>query len=223
MDICKLVGEKYELKAEVARLKLQNESLEIRLAAAHDRATSLQQFWEGEAMMRRKAEAALEEALEALGADKRMAEHYKEQWHHVAAMHEELRQELIRRGADDPLKPKPPCQTALDALQVVRNWDRDACLEDLRKQRAEQLKRIEDLKLGEGIYMEDVVKGMRQRGSLICDGYEGDKLHDILILLRRQLWRIYDPTKPQHQEWEKYPLGLFTTDAESTLYEGMEE
>ncbi len=223
MDLCKLVGENVELKAEVARLKLQNESLEIRLAAAHGRATSLQQFWEGEAMTRRKAEAALEEALEALGADKRMAEHYKEQWHHVAAMHEELRQELIRRGADDPLAPKPPSQTALDALQVVRNWDRDTCLEDLRKQRAGYLKRIDTLKLGQGIYMDDVVKGMRQRGGLICDGYGDDSLYDILGRLRRQLWMIYDPTKPYHREWEEYPLSLFVIDAEDNVHEGMEE
>ena len=220
MEVYKLVvDENVALKAEVARLKLHNESLVIRLHAARDHVTSLEQFWEGEATARRTAERQVEEMSAQLGKEAEFAQYCKQQWSRVAAMHEELRQELMRRGADDPLKPKPPSQTALDVLQLVRNWDRDVCLEDLRKQRAEQLKRIDVLKLGQGIYMEDVVKGMRQRGSYICDGYADDSLYDVLGRLRRQLWRIYDPTEPQHREWEEYPLSLFTTDAEDNMQE----
>ncbi len=220
MDLCKEVVDE---SVEVRNLKLENESLKIRLNATRDQVTSLQQFWAGATTALRSAEREVEELRAQLKKEADFAQYCKDQWHRVADKHEELRQELIRRGADDPLAPKPPSQTALDALQVVRNWDRDTCLEDLRKQRAGWLKRIDTLKLGQGIYMDDVVKGMRQRGGLICDGYGDDSLYDILGRLRRQLWMIYDPTKPYHREWEEYPLSLFVIDAEDTVHEGMEE
>ena len=213
MDHNELILENVALMAEVARLKLQNESLEIRLTALYDQNRSLHESLEGETYMRRSVEAANEQNIEALRKAKQLADSMTKSWCAAADHNEKLRDELMRRGADDPLVPKPQCQTALAALQVVRNWDRDVCLMDLRKQRVEHLKRIDVLKLGQDTYMDDVVKGMRQRGSLICDGYGDNTLYEVLTMLRSQLQRLYsnDP------EWTEYPLTLFVDDAEDNM------
>ena len=113
----RLKDEMYRLKAEVARLKEEN--------------ASCQQILEGETHLRRRVQDNLDEAISA-------AEYFQGEA-------KTFRKELMRRGADDPRKPKPPCDTALAALDLVRKWDRDECIEDLRKQRVEHLKRIDSL------------------------------------------------------------------------------
>lgn len=207
------VDENAALKAEVARLKLQNESLEIRLAAEKDRVVSLRQFIEGETVMRRAAEAALEGATASLDAAKLFSDYCKQQWHRVAHKHEELRQELMRRGADDPLKPKPPCQTALSALQLVCKWDRDVYVEDLKKQRLENLRRIDVLKKGRELMMDDVVNEMNKDGCRMMPEFEAN-LHYVLRELREQLREIFEsiPIDSAHEEWFKYPLSMFRLD-----------
>ena len=204
------VDENTALKAEVARLKLQNESLEIRLAAAHDKIASLQQFCEGETSMRRTAEASLQEAATALKKATDFLEYCKSQWHSVAHMHEELRRELIRRGADDPRKPKPPCDTAFVALQLVSKWDRDEGFADLKKQRLEHLRRIDVLKRGEEIMMNDIVEQMNKYGCRIQAAFDSG-LITVLREIRAQLLEIYDeiPNESAHEEWFRYPLSMF--------------
>jgi chromosome segregation ATPase len=208
------------LQAEKAALKQQNESLEIRLAAAHDKIASLQQFCEGETSMRRTAEASLQEATTALKKATDFSEHCKRQWHSVAHMHAELRQELIRRGADDPSKPKPPCDTAFAALQVVcKQWDREECFADLRKQRAEHLRRIAALKSGRELMMDDVVKAMNEDGHVRMMADFDASLHHVLCELREQLSVIFEsfPAESAHEEWFKFPLRMFTLDYVSDM------
>ena len=207
---------------ENVALKAQVESLEIRLAAANDRVASLQQFIEGETAMRRAGEEALENAtksldmaLKSVNEMRQTVACYQQQYRVVDDENEELRKELMRRGADDPLAPKPRCQTAMTALNLVCKWDRDECFADLRKQRLEHLRRIDVLKLGQETFMDDVVKGMRQHGSLICDGYMGHTLYEVLTMLRAQLQRLYS----QDSEWSEYPLSLFVDDAEDNMEE----
>jgi hypothetical protein len=134
---------------------------------------------------------------------------------------EKFRKELMRRGADDPSKPKPPCDTAFAALQVVcKEWDREECFADLRKQRAENLRRIDALKSGREIQMDDVVKAMNEDdGNLrMIEDYR-DSLHHVLLEMRAQLREIYDDLEPlsAHQEWFNYPLSMFTVDADSDM------
>ena len=208
-----VVDENDALKAEVARLKLQNESLEIRLAAEKDRVMSLRQFIEGETVMRRWAEAALESATASLDTEKKILDYCRQQWHQIADKHEELRQELLRRGADDPLKPKPPCQTAMSALQLVCKWDRDVYVEDLKKQRLENLQKIDVLKTGKELMMDDVVNEMNKDGCRMMPEFEAN-LHYVLRELREQLREIFEsiPTDSAHEEWFKYPLSMFRLD-----------
>ena len=93
--------ENVALKAEVASLKLQNESLEIRLAAANDKIASLQQFYEGETVMRRTAEATLDgvtkslaTALKTLDVTRTETEKVCKAWYHCQNMAEMYRSEL---------------------------------------------------------------------------------------------------------------------------------
>ena len=202
------VDENVALKAEVASLKLQNESLEIRLAAASDKITSLQQFCEGETVMRRTAQEALEGVTKALNSarveleDNFLAAKF---WRKDA---ENLRKELMRRGADDPRKPKSPCDIAFAALDLVRNWDRDECVTDLRNQRVELLRRIDALKSGRELKMGDVMAAL-----------EKDTKHPIGTLLyalgnlREQLHMIFHAgvTPTLHPQWFQPPLSLFRT------------
>ena len=158
------VDEIVALKAEVASLKLQNESLEIRLTAAHDKIASLQQFCKGETAMRRAGDAVLEATQKSLDAalqPQRSLSHMRDYYQGEA---EKFRKVLMRRGADDPRKPKPPCDTAFAALQEVSKWDRDECFADLRKQRAEHLRRIDALRSGMELRMDDVVDAMNAAG-----------------------------------------------------------
>jgi len=213
----------FTLKAVVEEnvaLKAQVESLEIRLAAAKDQVASLQQFIEGETAMRRAGEEALENATKSLNAvlksvndTRRSAAYFQQQNRIVDDENEELRKELMRRGADDPYARKPSYQTTMAALSVVCKWDRDECLADLKKQRWEHLRRIDVLKLGQDTFMDDVVKGMRQQGSLICDGYMEHTLYEVLTMLRAQLQRLYS----SDSEWSEYPLCVFVDDAEDNM------
>ena len=163
-----MFDENIALKAEVASLKLQNESLEIRLAAANDKIASLQQFYEGETVMRRTAEATLDGVTKSLAT---------------------------------------PCDTAFAALQVVcKHWDREECFADLRKQRSENLRRIDALKSGRELKMGTVM------GAL-----EEDTEHPMGTLLytlnnlREQLRIIFlcCPISRLHGEWFQPPLSLF--------------
>ena len=201
--------ENVALKAEVASLKLQNESLEIRLAAANDRIVSLQQFCEGETVMRREAEEALRKSTNSLKEATGLSEYHKSQWHSVSVKNEKLKQELMRRGADDPDKPKPPCDTAFAALQVVcKNWDREECFADLRKQRAENLRRIDALKSGRELKMGHVVAALdedteRPTGTLL---YALGNLREQLRTIIEYDTGVLDMT---HPEWFEPPLSLF--------------
>ena len=110
------VDEIVALKAEVASLKLQNENLEIRLAAANDKIVSLQQFCKGETALRRAGDALLKEtrmSLEDSHQSRRTLGKITDQYQEEA---EKFRKELMHRGADDPRKPKPECDTAFAAL-----------------------------------------------------------------------------------------------------------
>ena len=214
------------LKAEVASLKLQNESLEIRLAAANDKIKSLQQFYEGETVMRRTAEEALGGVSKALQSarveieDNLRATKY---WRQDA---EKLREELMRRGADDPRTPKPPCDTAFAALDLVRNWDRDECVTDLRNQRVELLRRIDALKSGRELKMGDVMAALEEDTE-----HPTGTLLFALRNMREQLIWIFESDielndKP-HDQWLEPPLSLFIesimSDNDSENFESMEE
>ena len=192
--------ESVALKVEVASLKLQNQSLEIRLADAKDRIVSLQQFCEGETNMRRTAQEALDKARKALNSARLEREDmFKEA--------ELLRSELIRRGADDPRKPKPPCDTAFAALQLVcNNWDREECLADLRTQRAENLRRIDALKSGRELKMGDVMAALEEDTK-----HPTGTLLYALGNLREQLHMIFHSgvTSTLHPEWFQPALSLF--------------
>ena len=214
MDRCELVDENVALKAEVASLKLQNESLQIRLDSAIDKAALIEQFREAETLGRRELDAALRVCNEELKKVTKFGEFCKSQWHSVAYNNTVLKQELMRRGADDPDKPKPPCDTASAALQLVRMWDRDECLADLRKQRAERLRRIDALRSGRELQMADVMEAMnKDYGCAMDEGFH-DSLHYVLREMREQLFNIFDALKSgtEHEEWFKYPLSTFRQD-----------
>jgi hypothetical protein len=202
------------LKIEVANLKLQNESLEIRLAAAHDKITLLQQFCEGETALRRATAEALEAATASLNAASKAQESTRGLLRHFQGEAEKFRKELMRRGADDPRKPKPPCDTAFAALQVVCKWDRDECVADLRKQRAERLRRIDALRSGRELQMADVMEAMNRDYGSAMENCFTDSLHYVLREMREQLSTIFDALKSgtEHEEWFKYPLSVFRQD-----------
>ena len=208
--------EKLALTAEVASLKrqnhsleLRNKSLEIRLLDAKDRIVSLQQFCEGETNMRRTAQEALDKARKALNSARLEREDMFKAYRNSCQEAELLRSELIRRGADDPRKPKPPCDTAFAALQLVcKNWDREECLADLRTQRAENLRRIDALKSGRELKMGDVMAALEEDtkppiGTLLF----------ALGNLREQLDMIFHAgvTPTLHPQWFQPPLSLFRT------------
>ena len=208
------VDENAALKAEVARLKLQNESLEIRLATVHDKVASLQQFIEGAMFARREAEAALERQTSVLDFTAQLLEEQTagaKLWREQA---QRLRQELIHRGADDPMSRKPQCEnTVFAALQLVSKWDRDESFTDLKKQRLESLRRIDVLKTGKELMMDDVVNEMNKDGCRMMPEFKAN-LHYVLRELREQLREIYEaiPHESAHDEWFKYPLSMFTLD-----------
>ena len=202
------------LKAEVASLNRQNESLQIRLDAAIDKAALIESFRAAETLGRREAVAAMNACNEELKKATKFGEMCKNQWHSVAYTNEKLREELMRRGADDPRKPKPPCDTAFAALQVVCKWDRDECVADLRKQRGERLRRIDALRSGRELQMSDVMDAMNKDYGCAMDDCFHDSLHYVLRELREQLFTIFDALKPdtEHEEWFKYPLSVFRRD-----------
>ena len=176
------------LKAEVASLKLQNESLQIRLDAAIDKAALIEQFREAETLGRREAVAAMNVCNDELQKATRLWGHCKSQLFSVAENNTVLKRELMRRGADDPDKPKPPCDTAFAALQVVCKWDRDECVADLRKQRGERLRRIDALRSGRELQMADVMDAMNKDYGSAMDDCFTDSLHYVLRELREQLF-----------------------------------
>ena len=216
------------LKAEVARLKLQNESLEIRLTAVHDKVASLQQFIEGETVMRREAEAALQAANnvtvenEALKAESSRLK--TKIWGLEMQIEEDtkapnLATKTLRRVCPHltaPGKALRPAwtQTALAALDLVKRWDRDECVADLKRQHAKYLRTIEDLKSGRDILMDDVVRAMNEDGRVRMMAEFDESLHHVLRELREQLSVIFEgfPTESAHDEWFKYPLNMFILD-----------
>ena len=215
--------ENVALKAEVASLKLQNESLEIRLAAANDKIASLQQFYEGETVMRRTAEAALDGVTKSLATTLKTLELTRnevgevcEAWRRCQNTAEMYRSELLRRGADDPRKSKPPCDTAFAALQVVcKHWDREECFADLRKQRSENLRRIAALESGRELKMGTVMRALEEN----TEHPTGTLLY-ALRNMREQLRWIFDSEaelndKP-HDQWFEPPLSLFRPSVDSS-------
>jgi hypothetical protein len=206
------VDENVALKAEVTALKLQNESLEIRLAAAHDKITSLQQFCEGETAMRRAGDEVLEATRKSLDAAlqsqrtlSNLRDHYQEEA-------ETFRKELMRRGADDPRQPKPGRDTAFAALQVVCKWDRDACVQDLKKQRWLLLRRIRRMRSGSWLSMDDVARDMNYTEQFPQIMVDFDmSLHEALGGLKQQLTKISQdmPNISCHEEWSTPPLSTF--------------
>jgi hypothetical protein len=157
------------------------------------------------------AEAAVDENV-ALKAEvarlKEENECLKEQNKHARTYADSLEKSLaVRRGADDPRKPRPACETALSALDLVRNWDRDECVTDLRKQRVELHRRIDALKAGRELKMGDVMAALGEdiehpRGTLLF----------VLDNLREQLRMIFASDTEldmTHEEWFQPPLSLF--------------
>ena len=128
-----------------------------------------------------------------------------------------LTDELIRRGAGDPWEPKPPCDTAFAALQAVCKWDRDECVADLRKQRAESLRRLDAVLSGRELLMDHVTHSMNkdnQTDARMWAWWSGASLHSVLRRLRDQLSTIFDSIESHgsegaHQEWFNYPLREF--------------
>jgi hypothetical protein len=226
------VDEIVALKAEVASLKLHNESLEIRLAAANDKIVSLQQFLEGETHMRRTAQAALEAANngavenEALKAEaKRLKEENFRFQLQVESYQEslDLATKTLRRVCPHLVAPGKVLQpawtkTAFAALDLVKHWDRDECVADLKRQNAEHLKMIAVLKSGRELMMDDVVKAMNEdNGNLrMLEDFQAS-LQYVLSEIREQLRAIYETLDPEsaHEEWFKYPLSMFTLIANS--------
>jgi hypothetical protein len=240
------------LQAENAALKQQNESLEIRLAAAHDKIASLQQFLEGETHMRRTAQTALEAANEAVVENETLKAE-------VASLKDEnnclerknfefqlqaddyqasldLATKTLRRvcphlvGPGKVLKPSWTT-TAFAALDLVRKWDRDECVADLKRQLDEHLSMITALKSGRELMMDDVVKAMNEDGDVRMMAEFDASLHYVLHELREQLQVIFEsfPAKSAHEEWFKFPLRMFTLDYApdmedvSDILEAMEE
>ena len=136
---------------------------------------------------------------------------------------DKLTEEIMRQGGSTPWKPQPQCETALSALNLVRNWDRDVYLEGAMKQRAELLKRIDALKTGRELQMDDVIAAMDKDAKVTF--FEKGTLFDVLYDLRKQIKIIYEGTWPHllHEEWFFAPLcdfrtyvdGVFDVDAES--------
>jgi len=202
------------LKAEVASLKRHNESLQIRLDAAIDKAALTEQFRQAETLGHRGAIAAMNACNDELQKATRMWGLCESQLLLCAEKNSKLRKELLRRGADDPDKPKPPCDTAFAALQVVCKWDRDECVADLRKQRAERLRRIDALRSGRELQMADVMEAMNKDYGSAMENCFTESLHYVLREMREQLSTIFDALKSgtEHEEWFKYPLSVFRQD-----------
>jgi hypothetical protein len=144
---------------------------------------------------------------------------WKMSYAELSEENKKLKEELVRRGADHPDKPKPPCDTAFAALQVVCNsWDREECFQDLRKQREELLRRVRALKSGRDLKMDDVVEAMREDGRYpkILAGFDFD-LHYTLAEMKEQLGAIWDATPKEqlHEEWGLPPLSTFMVRDES--------
>ena len=211
MDQVELLRQWSAATIENAALKAEVAGLKTRLTDAHDKIASLQQFLEGETHMRRTAQAALEAANSAADCALKAQESTRSMLEHFQGEAETFRKELMRRGADDPWKAKPPCDTAFAALQVVCKWDREECLEDLRKQRAEHLRRIDALRSGRELQMDDVAKAMNEdNGSVTIKDFDAS-LHYVLRELREQISTIFDTLQPEtaHEEWFKFPLSTF--------------
>jgi hypothetical protein len=193
------VDENEALKAEVARLKQQNESLEIRLDAAQDKVTSLQRLCKDETDKRQTLEKTLNEIGLWWGPKRRKKA-------------QRTREILESRGA-----PKRK-DTTLAALQVVCHWDRDACLEDLNTMQTWSDRMIGALASGRELMMDDVAKAMNEDGykTLPSSGWDLN-LHEVLIKLTEQLRRIYfaTPSNIRRSEWNEFPLRLFTLDPDS--------
>ena len=189
MEMPGFMSDENALKAEIASLKLQKESLEIRLAAANDEIVSLQH-----------------EVGEVC-----------ESWRHCQNVAEMYRHELLRRGADDPRKSKPPCDTAFAALQVVcKHWDREECFADLRKQRSENLRRIAALESGRELKMGTVMRALEED----TEHPTGTLLY-ALRNMREQLSWIFESDaelndKP-HDQWFEPPLSLFRLHADQNV------
>ena len=217
MDLDELLRQWSDRTLENSALKAEVAGLKARLVDAHDKIASLQQFLEGETHMRRTAQAALEAANSAADCALKAQESTRSMLEHFQGEAETFRKELMRRGADDPRKPKPPCDTALAALQAVCKWDRDACLDDLRKQRRVHLRRIRMLKSGSRLAMDDVVRDMNHTEDFPSILADFDmNLHEVLGGLKGQLTKIWEdlPDKRSHEQWSLGPLSTFMEDPE---------
>jgi hypothetical protein len=173
--------------------------------------------------MRRAGDAVLEATQKSLDAALQSQRSLSNLRDHYQGEAEKFRKELMRRGADDPRKPKPPCDTAFAALQEVSKWDRDACFADLRKQRAEHLRRIDALRSGRELRMDDVVDAMNAAGCYPKMGSNfWASLPDVLCELKKQLLKIWDdtPAVHAHEEWFQEPLSNFMANCDSES-EGM--
>ena len=177
-----------------------------------DRIESLEARCRGEAAFRR----AVQVEVDAIKLDR---DGWQRRCFELSEENTKLKQELVRRGADHPDKPKPPCDTAFAALQVVCNaWDREECFQDLRKQREEHLRRIRALKSGRELLMNDVVKAMNEDGryAKIFGGAFPFDLHYTLAELKEQLHEILDATPQEqlHKEWSSRPLRTLMVDVD---------
>ena len=218
MDQVELLRQWSQATIENAALKAEVAGLKARLTDAHDKIASLQQFLEGEAHMRRTAQAALEAANSAADCALKAQESTRSMLEHFQGEAETFRKELMRRGADDPRKPKPPCETALAALNLVRDWDRDECVVDLQKQRTELLRKIAALKSGKELKIGDVMAALEEDTEFP----KGTLLH-ALRLLREQISSIWMETIHWDQTWDESPLSLFRPHPEEEEDESMDE
>ena len=179
-----------------------------------DRIESLEARCRGEAALRR----AVQVEVDAIKLDR---DGWQRRCFELSEENTKLKQELVRRGADHPDKPKPPCDTAFAALQAVCNtWDREERFQDLRKQREEHLRRIRALKSGRELLMNDVVKAMNEDGQYakIFGGLFPFDLHCTLAELKEQLHEILDETPQEqlHPQWKFPPLHTLMVDVDES-------
>ena len=146
----------------------------------------------------------------------------KEQNKHARTYADSLEKSLAaRRGADDPRKPRPACETAFSALDLVRNWDRDECVTDLRKQRVELHRRIDALKAGRELKMGEVMAALEEDTE-----HPVGTLLFVLDNLREQLRTIFESETEldmTHDQWFEPPLSLFRERADEDVEADMSD
>jgi cell division protein FtsB len=234
-----LVAENDALKAIVTRLNEELTGFQQQIKSLQDKNESLED--ENEILKEQKkyledsqglTRSAWTDSLEKGRRDARTSlrtirvekDHWHKMWQICKDEVHRLRNELMRRGADDPWKPKPQCETALAALNLVRHWDRDARIDELWGHISWCRGRMLTYKTGREVLMEDVTKAMREDGYYwMPPDWDNKSLHDVLAKLYNQI-RFVDmntQAEARHPVWDNFPLVRFTSgpDTDSEMEE----